>query len=80
MAIVSSLKNQPLPQDLCVFGEVGLSGEIRPVVNGQARLNEAYKHGFRCAVVAKGNAPKQSIGDMKIIAINSIADALRFEL
>ncbi|OGT97195.1 MAG: DNA repair protein RadA, partial [Gammaproteobacteria bacterium RIFOXYB2_FULL_38_6] len=51
MAILSSLKNKPLTQGLIVFGEVGLSGEIRPVPGGQERLKEAVKHGFTKAIV-----------------------------
>jgi len=41
LAIVSSFKDQSLPRELIVFGEVGLAGEIRPVTNGSERLNEA---------------------------------------
>jgi DNA repair protein RadA/Sms len=57
LAVYSSLRGQALPTDLAVFGEVGLSGEIRPVPNGQERLREAAKHGFKRAIVPKGNAP-----------------------
>ncbi len=46
LAMVSSLRDRPLPQDLVVFGEVGLAGEIRPVPSGQERISEAAKHGF----------------------------------
>ena len=49
-AVISSLRNKPLPHDLLVFGEVGLSGEIRPVPSGQERLKEAAKHGFKRAI------------------------------
>ncbi|VEB05038.1 DNA repair protein RadA [Klebsiella pneumoniae] len=49
LAMVSSLRDRPLPQDLVVFGEVGLAGEIRPVPSGQERISEAAKHGFRRA-------------------------------
>jgi DNA repair protein RadA/Sms len=42
------------------FGEIGLAGEIRPVPNGQERLREAAKHGFKHAVVPKANMPKKS--------------------
>ena len=47
LALVSSFRDNALPQDLVVFGEVGLSGEIRPVPSGQERINEAAKHGFK---------------------------------
>ena len=84
LACASSLKEKPLPFGLCVFGEVGLSGEIRPVPNGQERLKEAIKHGFTHAIIPKANAPKDPKGfnKLKIIAIERLDDALirAFEL
>lgn len=76
LAIVSSFREQPLPRDLIVFGEVGLAGEIRPVQNGQARLNEAAKHGFTRAIVPQGNRPKESIKGMEVIAVKNLQQAL----
>lgn len=76
MGVVSSLKNRPIPQDALFFGELGLSGEIRPVANGHARLNDAAKHGFKKAVVAKGNAPKQKLPGLEVFAIGTLAAAL----
>ena len=76
LAIVSSLRNSVLPQDLLVFGEVGLSGEIRPVSNGEARLKEGVKHGFTRAIVPKGNAPKKGVAGMEIVGVASLAEAL----
>ena len=52
-AVVSSFRNRALPQDLVIFGEVGLSGEIRPVPSGQERIYEAAKHGFTRALVPR---------------------------
>ncbi|WP_258241195.1 MULTISPECIES: DNA repair protein RadA [Pseudidiomarina] len=76
LAIVSSFREQPLPRDLIVFGEVGLAGEIRPVQNGQARLNEAAKHGFTRAIVPAGNRPKDAIAGMEVIAVKNLQQAL----
>jgi DNA repair protein RadA/Sms len=59
-----------------VFGEVGLSGEIRPVPSGQERLYEASKHGFKRAIVPKGNMPKDKIAGMEIIAVKKLSEAL----
>jgi DNA repair protein RadA/Sms len=59
LAIVSSLRNKPLPGKLVVFGEVGLAGEIRPAPRGQERLKEAAKLGFTHAIVPKANAPRR---------------------
>ena len=75
-AMHSSFKNKALPKDLIVFGEVGLSGEIRPVPSGQERLLEAVKHGFRQAIIPKANMPKQMIADMKIMPVTTLQEAI----
>lgn len=77
LAVISSLKNRPLPQDLIVFGEVGLAGEIRPVQSGQERLREAAKHGFKNAIVPKNNAPKKDFKDMNVRVVANLAEALQ---
>ncbi|HEY5790266.1 MAG TPA: DNA repair protein RadA [Gammaproteobacteria bacterium] len=76
LAMVSSLRNAALPVDLVAFGEVGLAGEIRPVPNGSERLQEAAKHGFRHAIVPRGNAPKNGIAGMRIVTVERLTDAL----
>jgi DNA repair protein RadA/Sms len=59
-----------------LFGEVGLSGETRPVPQGQERLQEAAKHGFRQAIIPSGNKPRQAIEGMKVDAVGSLREAL----
>jgi DNA repair protein RadA/Sms len=76
LAIVSSLKNKPLPEKLVVFGEVGLAGEVRPVQRGQERLKEAAKLGFTQAIIPKANAPKQKIAGMEIIVVERVEEAV----
>lgn len=76
IGIVSSLKNQVIAHDTLFFGEIGLSGEIRPVANGQTRLNEAAKHGFKRAVIPKANAPRKGIDGLKIYPVATVAEAL----
>ncbi|NEX20061.1 DNA repair protein RadA [Thiorhodococcus mannitoliphagus] len=76
MAVLSSYRDRPLPLDLAVFGEVGLSGEVRPVPNGPDRLREAVKHGVRRAVVPKGNVPKEGVEGLEIVAVRTLAEAL----
>lgn len=76
LAIVSSLRDRPLPRDMVVFGEVGLSGEIRPVPSGQERIREAAKHGFQRAIVPKGNCPKTLPDGMEVIAVEHLSEAL----
>lgn len=76
LAVTSSLRGQALDNDLAVFGEVGLSGEIRPVPNGQERLREAAKHGFKRAIVPKANVPRHAIEGMEIIGVTRLHEAL----
>ncbi|EKD53722.1 MAG: hypothetical protein ACD_60C00159G0002 [uncultured bacterium] len=78
LAVLSSLRNRPVPQDTIIFGEVGLAGEIRPVQGGQERLKEAAKHGFKQAIVPHANAPKNSIDHMKIFAAQSLPEAVEY--
>jgi hypothetical protein len=62
-----------LPKDLIDFGELGLTGEVRPVTNGQQRLSEARKNGFRRAIVPFANRPKEAIAGMAIHGVKSLA-------
>lgn len=76
LAMVSSLRNKPLPEKLVVFGEVGLAGEVRPVQRGQERLKEAAKLGFTQALIPKANKPKQPIAGMEVIAVERVEEAV----
>ena len=76
LALISSFRNRPLPQDLVVFGEVGLAGEIRPVTSGQERISEAAKHGFKRAIVPFANKPKSALENMEVFTVKKLADAL----
>lgn len=76
LALVSSLRDRPLPDDLVVFGEVGLAGEIRPVPSGQERISEAAKHGFRRAIVPLANLPKKNSSNMQVYGVKKLQDAL----
>ncbi|MBP7490335.1 MAG: DNA repair protein RadA [Azospira sp.] len=76
LAIISSLKNRPLPEKLVVFGEVGLAGEIRPAPRGQERLKEAAKLGFTRALVPEANKPRQPIPGLEVVAVSRIEQAV----
>ena len=76
VGIVSSLKDRVISHEVVFFGEVGLNGEIRPVANGYARLNEAAKHGFKKAVIPKKNAPKELIKGLSIHAVSTVSEAM----
>lgn len=76
LAVYSSMKDKSLPKDLVVFGEIGLSGEIRPCVKGQERLKEAAKLGFKKAIIPKLNQPKQGIQGLTIFAVDSVDETI----
>jgi DNA repair protein RadA/Sms len=76
LAVLSSFRNRALPKDLIAFGELGLTGEVRPVANGQQRLTEARKHGFRQAILPYANQPKAVIEGMTVHGVKSLAGAL----
>ena len=75
-AIVSSIRNRPLPRGMVAFGEVGLAGEVRPAPRGQERLREAAKLGFSLAIIPKANTPKHPIEGMTIMAVDRLTDAI----
>lgn len=77
-AILSSLRNRPLPHDLITFGELGLAGEIRPVSGGQERLKEAAKHGFKTAVVPASNASKKTKLNLHVVPVQTIKEAVDY--
>lgn len=76
LAILSSLRDKPLPVGLIAFGEVGLAGEVRPAPRGQERLKEAAKLGFSIAIIPAANAPKQPIEGLKVMPVSRLQDAI----
>lgn len=76
LAVLSSYKNRVLPKNLIVFGELGLTGEVRPVANGQERIAEARKHGFTQAIVPYANRPKTVLEGMLVHGVKNLAGAL----
>jgi DNA repair protein RadA/Sms len=80
LAIVSSLRGRAAPAPLVAFGEVGLTGEIRPVAYGEERLREAARQGFSVAIVPRGNAPRGSaargLEGIEVLAVEGLADAV----
>lgn len=75
-AVLSSFRNRPLPPKTIVFGEVGLTGEIRPVLRGQERLKEAAKLGYTRAIVPKANRPKHSMSGLEILGVDRLDQAI----
>ena len=79
LALISSFKNIPIGSDVIAFGEVGLSGEVRSVSMGEARVSEAKKLGFKTCIVpsALESKLKKSCKGIEIIGVSSVADAMK---
>ena len=78
LATYSSFKNRALNRELAVFGEIGLTGEVRPVYNGLARLKEAREHGFTRAIIPEANQPKTNLPGLEVIAISRLSQAIEY--
>ena len=76
LTLASSLRDKPLPATVVAFGEVGLTGEVRPVAFGEERLREAAKQGFRLAIVPQDNLPRRPIEGLQIRGVSGLAAAL----
>jgi len=76
LAIGSSLTGAALDGKLVAFGELGLTGEVRPVPYGEERLKEAHKQGYARAIVPQQNAPRQPIAGLAVQAVGTLAEAI----
>ena len=78
MALVSSYKNRPIDEKTMVFGEVGLSGEVRAISMPEQRVTEAKKLGFKtCIVPEVSKKSVETIEGMKIIGVSNINEAIQ---
>ena len=78
-AIVSSFRNRPLDEKMVVFGEIGLSGEVRGVSAVEQRVKEALKMGFETCIIPKANMEAvKNIKGIKIIEVSNISQALEY--
>ena len=80
LALASSLADKPIAQQMVAFGEIGLTGELRPVAYGEERLREAAKQGFNVALIPKDNAPRTPIEGLRVRELTRLDDALKFAL
>ena len=76
LAVLSSFQNRVLPRNLVCFGELGLTGEVRAVPNGQERLREAQKHGFDQAIAPRANLTKTPVPGIDVKGVTSLAQTL----
>lgn len=79
LSVISSIKNVPLPRDMAVFGEVGLSGEVRSVSQPLARVKEARSLGFEAVLMPAGNLPQlqgENLKGIRCLGVDSVRQAL----
>ena len=76
LALASSLRGEPLDPALVAFGELGLTGEVRPVPHGEERLKELHKHGYTRAIVPRQNVPRAAVEGLQVVAVSTVAEAL----
>jgi len=76
-AVLSSNFDFPLPNDACFAGEVGLSGEIRPVAGAARRLSEAARLGFKKIYVSSYEKLPKSSSEIEIVYLSDIPDLIK---
>jgi DNA repair protein RadA/Sms len=76
LAIVSSVRDTPLPANLVVLGELGLSGELRPITSLDRRLAEAARLGFTDAIIPATDKKVQAPKGMRVHQVRTIAEAI----
>lgn len=74
LAIFSSFRDHTLAKDMAVFGELGLTGEVRPVQRGDQRIREAIKLGFNSVMVPEGNMPRKKEKDIRLIPVKHVRE------
>lgn len=77
VAVASSYRNIPVSSDMLVFGEIGLTGEIRAVTEAKKRVQEAQKMGFKVCIVPKANYKEASnVEGIKVMCAQSVEELL----
>ena len=74
LALISSYRDKPVDKGTIAFGEIGLTGEIRPVPYGQERISEAVKQGFVRIIVPFDNAPRTLNPNVEVIPVKRVTD------
>jgi len=76
LSLASSFLDKPVPEDMVIFGEIGLAGEVRGIGQPELRLKEAEKMGFKKALLPANNIGRLKKGKMELFGVNSIKEAL----
>jgi DNA repair protein RadA/Sms len=76
IALAGSRHERALPGTVLSFGEIGLTGEVRPVAYGEERLREAQKQGFKTAIVPRDNVPRRPLPGLTVIGVARVREGL----
>jgi DNA repair protein RadA/Sms len=76
LALASSLRGRALPASPVVFGELGLTGEVRPVAHGEERLRELVKLGYKRVILPRDNLPRSPPAGVVLLPVASLTEAL----
>jgi len=74
LAIFSSFRDHTLANDMAVFGELGLTGEVRPVQRGDQRIREAIKLGFTSVMIPEGNMPRKKEKGIRLVPVKHVRE------
>ena len=81
LAVASSYRDKPLPQDLAAIGEIGLAGEVRAVSHLSLRLSEIARLGFiRCVIPKSGTENIEPLSGLELIRVRNVREAIEFAL
>ncbi len=80
VALVSSMQNRQIKDDVIILGEVGLTGEVRTISFLEKRLIEAEKMGFQTAIVPKGNLKREQQYPLNVQGVRNVSEALQLIL
>lgn len=80
VALVSSMQNRSILDDVIILGEVGLTGEVRTISFLEKRLIEAEKMGFRTAIVPQGNLKREQKYPLEVRGVRNVSEALKVTL
>lgn len=78
MALISSYKNKPIHGNTIIFGEVGLTGEVRAVNQAEQRVIEAAKMGYENCILPHANKETLGIRNIKLIGVKNIKEAIAY--
>ncbi len=80
LTLISSFQDKAIDRTTAAFGEIGLTGEVRPVAHGQERIIEALKQGFMRIIVPFDNMPRQPLSGIEVIGIRRVSELFSLSL